>query len=263
MWNDARLLNAAANALFGLAALALLAAGVAWLVQRPFFTLKAIRVEGQTSEGRPARLEHVNAASLRASALPRVKGNFFTADLDGVRQAFEGVPWVRRASVRRQWPNALVVTLEEHQTLGTWGDGRLLNRQGEVFVANVAEAEGEEPLPAFGGPPGTEADVARRYGDFMRWFAPLGVKPVRVVLTQRYAWQVKIDTGTLFEFGREQDANTLAARVERFVRAWPQIAARLTRTVDYVDLRYANGFAIRAPGLKILDESKQKSSRRT
>jgi cell division protein FtsQ len=262
MWNDARLLNATANALFGLAAALLITAAVAWLIQRPFFTLKTIRVEAQLQADGSGKLEHVNAATMRAGALPRIRGNFFTADLDGVRQAFEGVPWVRRAAVRREWPNALVVTIEEQRALGTWGDGRLLNPQGEIFVANLAEAEGEGPLPAFAGPPGTEKEVTRRYYDFIKWFAPVGAKPVQVVLTQRYAWQVKLDTGTTLELGREQDNNTLASRVERFVRAWPQLA-RLTHRADYVDLRYANGFALRAPGLKILDESKQKSSRRT
>ncbi|HCN88952.1 MAG TPA: cell division protein FtsQ, partial [Oxalobacteraceae bacterium] len=124
MWHDIKLLNAAANALLGLCALALLASGLWWLAQRPMFTLKVIRVESATD----TPLRHINSSTIRSTALPRIKGNFFTADLDSVRLAFEAVPWVRKASVRREWPNKLIVALEEHVPLGTWGDdGRLLS----------------------------------------------------------------------------------------------------------------------------------------
>jgi hypothetical protein len=84
--------------------------------------------------------------------LGRIKGNFFTTNLESVRGVFESVPWVRRASVRREWPNQLIVALEEHEALGTWGeDGRLLSVKGDVFTANLAEAEDDHELPAFSG----------------------------------------------------------------------------------------------------------------
>ena len=85
MWNDVRALNAVTGLLLGVLALALLGAGLWWLAQRSMFTLTAIRVEG-TQE---MPLRHVNASTIRATALPRLKGNFFTADLEAVREAFE------------------------------------------------------------------------------------------------------------------------------------------------------------------------------
>ena len=156
MWQDVKMLNAITNALLVLVLLALLASGTWWVVQRPMFTLKMIRVEGEMD----APLRRVNALTIRASALPRIKGNFFTADLNAVRAAFESVPWVRKAMVRREWPNKLIVTIEEHRALGTWGDeGRLLSVKGDVFTANLAEAEDDGDLLEFDGPEGSEKDV--------------------------------------------------------------------------------------------------------
>jgi len=127
MWHDVKLLNATTNALIALVLLVLLASGLWWVAQRPMFTLKTIRVEGMAD----TPLRRVNSLTIRASAVPRIKGNFFTADLDAVRAAFESVPWVRKAMVRREWPNKLIVTVEEHRALGTWGDdGRLLSVKG-------------------------------------------------------------------------------------------------------------------------------------
>ena len=81
MWNNVRQLNLAANALNALLALALLAAGCYWLVQRPNFALREIRIEGDT--------EHINSPTVRASVVGRLRGNFFTVDLDAARAAFE------------------------------------------------------------------------------------------------------------------------------------------------------------------------------
>lgn len=107
MWQDIRLLNATANALLGLLALAILGSALWWVVHRPLFTLREVRLEGPEH----STLRHVSPSTVRGTALPQIKGNFFTADLEQVRVAFESVPWVRRAAVRREWPNKLVVVI--------------------------------------------------------------------------------------------------------------------------------------------------------
>ena len=172
MWHDAKALNATASGLFALTILACIASGVWWVSQRPMFNLRTIRIENIGNED----LKHVNHLTLRNNALGRIKGNFFTTNLDAVRQAFESVPWVRRATVRREWPDQLIVALEEHEALGTWGeDGRLLSTKGDVFTANLAEAEEDHALPEFDGPEGSEKEVLSRYGELRNWFAPFPV----------------------------------------------------------------------------------------
>ena len=37
-----------------------------------------------------------------------------------IRDSFETVPWVRRAVVRRVWPDRLAVRLEEHRAVALW-----------------------------------------------------------------------------------------------------------------------------------------------
>ena len=127
-----------------------------------------------------------------------------------MRVAFEAVPWVRRATVRREWPNQLIVTLEEHEPLGTWGeDGRLLSVKGDVFTANLAEAEEDGELPEFDGPPGSEKEVLARFRELRAWFAPIKLAPESLQLSSRYAWTVKLDNGMNVELGREQNRETL------------------------------------------------------
>lgn len=255
MWHDIKTLNAAANFLFGLVALALLSAGLWWVAQRPMFTLKAIRIEGMAQ----APLRHVVASTVRGTALPRIRGNFFTANLSSVRAAFESVPWVRRATVRREWPNKLIVTIEEHEPLGTWGeDGRLVSVKGDLFTANLAEAEEHGVLSEFDGPVGSEKEVVERYQDFQRWFAPIQLVPTALRLSNRYAWTVHMNNGMTVELGREQNPATLKARVDRLVGIYPQLVARLQDGIESIDMRYPNGLALKASGITPRAETKKK-----
>jgi cell division protein FtsQ len=251
MWHDIRALNATASALSALAVLACVGSGVWWVSQRPMFTLRAVRVESMYGVG----LEHVNELTVRNSVIGKIKGNFFTTDLEQVRATFEAVPWVRKASVRRQWPNQLIVDVEEHQALGTWGDdGRLLSVKGDVFTANLAEAEADEDhaLPAFDGPQGSEKEVLSRFAELRSWFAPVRLVPESLSLSNRYAWTVKLDNGMSVELGRDLNKDTLRGRVQRLVSIYPQLVARLQEgRIDTIDMRYPNGLALSSAALNV------------
>jgi cell division protein FtsQ len=255
MWHDVRTLNATASGLMALTVLACIASGVWWVSQRPMFTLHTVKVESMYGIG----LKHVNELTVRNGVIGKVKGNFFTANLDQVRGVFESVPWVRRATVRREWPNELIVDVEEHEALGTWGeDGRLLSVKGDVFTANEAEADDDHELPAFEGPAGSEKEVLARFAQLRSWFAPIKLVPESLSLSNRYAWTVRLDNGMSVELGREKDNNTLKGRVDRLVGIYPQLVARLQDgKIDTIDMRYPNGLALASSALSVpLDASK-------
>jgi cell division protein FtsQ len=255
MWHDVRSLNATASFMTAVTVLASLVSGVWWLSQRPMFALGSVTVESMYD----IDLKHVNELTVRNGVVGKIRGNFFTADLEQVRATFETVPWVRRATVRREWPNALVVEVEEHEALGTWGDeGRLLSVKGDVFTANIAEADDEQALPEFEGPVGSEKDVLARFNDLRTSFAKVALVPQALSLSNRYAWTVKLDNGMSVELGREQDRNTLTKRVQRLVGVYPQLVARLQEgRIDTIDMRYPNGLALSSAALTVpLDATK-------
>jgi cell division protein FtsQ len=233
VWNNSRLLDAVADALFlGAAIFAV------WLAAQTALGSSLIPLRTVTVTG---ALEHVDANELAAQVEGRLRGNLFGVDLDEARRALEAAPWVRRATVRREWPDRLVAHIEEHAVLARWSDGRLVDVDGELF-----EGETEARLPQLGGPPGTEREVVRRYSTLRAVLAPLAVEPVRVLLSARHAWQVTLENGLVLELGRDFGRQPPEERLARFVGAYPRAAAELNRRLDYVDLRYPNGFAIRA-----------------
>jgi len=252
VWNETRTTNLIANFLAIAAVLAMTLALAAWLAQRSMFALLSIELLPASG----GVLRYVSPASVRTAVAGRLVGNFFTMDLDEARRAFESVPWVRRASVRRVWPNALRVVIEEQQPLALWNEHQMINAWGETFTANLGELDDDANLPFFVGPDGSQKLMVQRYAELARWFAPLGVQVDHIELTPRYAWLVNLSNGMTLDLGRDPGADapdpngafgslTFADRIERFVRAWPEVLQRLEgREVTHADLRYANGFAL-------------------
>ncbi len=244
LWQDARALNTIANGLMMVAFACLVATSIWWLAHRQVFDLQSIEV-GPV----PGReLEHVSAEALRAASLDDFSGNFFTVDLDRVRQTFEEAPWVRRAQVRRVWPNRLFVALEEHRPLAHWGDGRFVNTFGELFSVNPEEVDHRESLLEFAGPEGTQGIVTRRFAELTEQLKPLALTPRKVNLSERQAWSARLDNGITLLIGRDEGV-AVNDRIARWVSVHPAVQARLNERAEVIDLRYPNGFAVRAPGV--------------
>ena len=240
MWDNPDLLNGCANALYTLAAAALLYAGVHAAIHSPLLPLRHLALHGD--------LAHITREQAEGAALAGAAGTFFSVDLDAVRRAFEALPWVRKVEVRRLWPDRIEVAIEEHAALARWGSDtraqRLVNTYGEVFQGELPDAI---RVPQFAGPAGSAEEVARRYGAFRQALAPLDLEPRQVLLSPRYAWQVRLSNGLTLELGRDQLKEPVLERLSRFVAYYAQTLGGLNRRLDYVDLRYSNGFALRVP----------------
>jgi cell division protein FtsQ len=243
---DVRLMNIAARALFTLAVLALLAVGAKALARSQAFNLKAIHIAGD--------LQRTNLAAVRANALPQLTGNFFSMDLDAAQAAFESVPWVRRAEVRRAWPNRFSVRIEEHQVAALWkseaGDDRLVNRQGEVFDANLGEVE-DAAFATLQGPDGLSAPMLSLLGQLNAALQPLQMQVENLRLTLRGSWRAELASGAVIELGRGSQAEVME-RASRFVRTLAAATAQVnvsTQALRHADLRHSGSYALKLAGI--------------
>ncbi|RTZ44761.1 FtsQ-type POTRA domain-containing protein [Candidimonas sp. SYP-B2681] len=252
MFSDARLTNLIANTLALLAVVAMIAGAIVWLAQRPYFSIAKIQIAPMQTD----TLNYVSPTSVRATIAGKITGNFFSVSLDDTRELIETVPWVRHARIRRVWPDSLSIQIEEQQPLALWNEDQMINTWGEAFAANQGELDDEANLPQLNGPESSERLVVQRYAEIARWFAPLNLRVQEVTLSPRYAWDVMLSDGIHLSLGRDPAADVadphgrsgalpFAARIERFVQAWPTLTQRLDgRAISNADLRYSNGFAI-------------------
>jgi cell division protein FtsQ len=242
---DIKLMNVTATVLFAACAVLLLAALSWWAVRHPLFSLGGITVQGEVA--------HNSAATLRANVAPQLRGNFFTVNLAATRRAFEAVPWVRQAIVRREFPNRLRVVLQEHQAVAYWGEengSHLVNSFGELFEANGGEVE-HDGLPVLSGPDDQAAQVLAMYRALAPLFEPFELVVDQLALSGRGSWQVGLDNGGAIELGRGDPAEVLP-RVQRFLGTLTQVTSRYGRRPEALvsaDLRYGDGYAVRLRGV--------------
>ena len=228
MWNNVLALTRIANTAL-LFAIAVLLAALVWRIANiEMFAVRGIDVIGNVA--------HVTREQVRTIAVNELKGTFFTVDLRGAQAAFEKLPWVRRVDVRRRWPNRLEVVVEEHRELARWGNSALVNHHGEMF-----EGASNERLPVFEGPTGSQFEITRNYRRFNQSLALIGRQVRRVQVSDRRAWRLGLDDGTVIELGRDG----VVERLRGFVTAYAHSVGELGEKTDYVDLRYSNGFAVR------------------
>jgi cell division protein FtsQ len=204
---------------------------VAWLLMmaldRP---VRRVLVEGSFQRVTPPEIE--------SAVIEVVKGGLASVDLDGVRERLERIDWVDRAVVQRRWPDAIRVIVTEQVAAARWNEAGLLNARGELFIRNARYVPPE--LPLLQGPEGSEGVVAQLYLDSQGRLLESGLRLTGVRLDERGAWEIELANDVIVKLGRL----AVTDRLDRFIRlASPLVAKRLAE-INYVDMRYTNGFSV-------------------
>jgi cell division protein FtsQ len=209
-----------------LSSLASLAA-LTWALDRP---VRVVSIDGS--------FQRVSAAQIETAVAPFARQGFMSANLSDMQRAVEALPWVDHARIARRWPNSLHVTVTEQTAAARWGEAGLLNTRGELFVREATHVPAE--LPRLSGPEGSESQVAQRYLAVQGRMLEAGMRIAAVRLDERGAWEMDLDSGVTVRLGRRD----VDARIERFIKTTSQVIAHRLNEINYVDMRYSNGFAI-------------------
>jgi cell division protein FtsQ len=197
------------------------------LMDRP---IRAITIEGP--------FERVSALQIEAAIGNELNRGFLSANLTVIQTRVAGLSWIDQANVVRRWPDTLEISVTEQIPAACWGENGLMNTRGELFVTNARHIPAE--LPRLSGPPGSAAEVARRYLEMRAGLIPLGLDLRRVHLDTRGAWQLTLLNGIDVRLGRKNTDE----RARLFLDVVANIVSRREADIEFVDMRYSNGFAI-------------------
>lgn len=198
-----------------------------WILNRP---VERVVMNGE--------FERVSADQLEAVLRQTVGKGFLAADLDAIQAEVAALPWVATARVGRKWPDTLEVTVTEEEPAARWGADGLLNPQGRLFVRHTSHVPAE--LPRLAGPEGSESEVAARYVAINEKLVERGLTVVALELDGRGAWSLVLSNGIGVRLGSQD----LEARLARFYEAFDNVVAPVAADVQFVDMRYTNGFSV-------------------
>lgn len=202
-----------------------------------------------------ADYDHVSAARIRATVLPYIHKGFFATRLGVVRGALDQLPWVASASVRKRWPDTLVITVHERHPFARWNADALIDRHGQIFhVPQVAVVTG---VPRLSGPEKRVHEVVAFYVQARRRLAAIGLEVTGAHLNRRGGWSLDLAGNTRLVVGRDRPNRRLA----RFISVYPQLAETHKESFEYADLRYTDGFAVRWPPTPVSPSPSAKAPR--
>lgn len=199
-----------------------------------YFNVKSIEVTGTRRAPRSELVRSVESSRGRS---------LFAVDLKAIARAVEGHPWVKRADVRRELPDRLVIEVTEHraQAVLLLGHLYLVGEDGEVFKrAALDEVEG---LPVITGvdrlsylnePAAARARVVRGLEALRRYYDGAPRPPLSEVnVGEREQVTLYLRHGVAVRLGA---AGADPTRLKRFDRVWAALGPDTQRVrVVYLD----------------------------
>ncbi|HSS65114.1 MAG TPA: cell division protein FtsQ/DivIB [Gammaproteobacteria bacterium] len=211
--------------------IALTAAVISLLVHLNARPITSVRIAGEFVNVSRDEMQH-----LLDEFLP---SGFFELDVVAVRREAKRIPWVRRVSVRRIWPDSLHVAVVERVAVARWNGEALLEADGTQFVPDEPSLMGD--FVDLAGPDGSEESVLERFEQMTPVAKALGTTITTVALDNRGAWRVDLSSGLTLRLGQGDRLGQVAP----YVAALPQILGDRFGDAAGIDLRYSNGFAVK------------------
>lgn len=217
------------GALFLLAVIAVAAYWIHEKLQDPtLMPVKSVVLDGS--------FKHVKRSELESIISSAMSGGFFMLDVSQIQSALKQLQWVSGVTVRRIWPDVLVIKIEEHVPFARWGATQLISNRGELFAPLL-----EEPYP---GLPQIDAE-AQFATDVMQRFRQISkLLNGEAVVTglrrnARGDWTLWLASGVRIELGNSKI-------MERLARASLLLShfAGQTAMLDVIDARYSGGVAV-------------------
>ncbi len=193
--------------------------------------IRQLAIEGE--------FRHLIPLKLEESVAGVVQGGFFTVNVEAIQETLLLEPWVEQVAVKRVWPDAITVQVQEQTAAARWGEEGLLNAAGRFFAPAAQTIPAD--LPILYGPPGSELLLMDYLHRLSAMLAGSDLEVAELKLNERRAWVVVLNNGLVIKLGRRKTSERLEY-LARYVLA--QFKQRLDEMAA-LDMRYTNGFAVR------------------
>jgi len=195
------------------------------------FPIRQIKVLGD--------LKYVDQPTLKAALQPYMEDNYFSVNLDEVKQTAEALTWIDQADVRKEWPNTLIVMLQERVPVANWDKKQFLSAKGEIFFAEHVQPNPN--LPTFIGKPEQAQLIAETYVQMQQVLQVTGLKIKTLEISDRISMTLQLSNGLTLVVDDKDSLNKL----KRFTEIYQLVTDAQRQQLLRVDLRYENGLAIK------------------
>lgn len=189
---------------------------------------------------------HVDRKQLQTSVVDMIKGNYFSLNSANIAKAISSLPWVDTVRLRRQWPDTLMIDIEEYQPIAHWGEEQWLTTTGKLVTLPLAR---NVVLPQLDGPQNSVDRVWETYQKWSALFARNGIRLRKMKLSKQHLYILNLEYTTYQENAPKGFEMILAEdngdqQLQIFLSSRSQALIEFPRLIKTVDLRYPSGFSV-------------------
>lgn len=227
LWDDAKALRRVTLWLYIVVVTGLCFAGFKWLWESEYFPIKNIHFYGEMRE--------LNQLKMAQIAQQNITGNFLKADMNQLQQALAKDPWVESVKVQRLWPDTINIFVTERQAQAKSRSGGLVDLNGVIYAAKTSQN-----LPIYDATKSMMPKLVAFENEITPLLKEHDLQVKALNVNERGAWTLILTNNVELKLGRKD----LKERVGRFIKYWQRDLAPKGKSLQYVDLRYHDGFAI-------------------
>lgn len=204
---------------------------ISFLKHTQLFKINHISIEGQYTK--------INTKKVAKIMLPYLHTNLLTLDSYKLQQQLLTLPWVDSVKVHRHWPHELQIALSEKKAIALWYNHGLISQSGELFFpskntfpANLPEIDAPKDLIENSLSSLTTMDLA---------LSTDNLSIAKLMVKQRDDISLVLKNGIKVLLGRDNQME----RLQRFIDIFYKVFENRLNQVQYVDMRYTNGMAVK------------------
>lgn len=168
-----------------------------------------------------------------------VKG-FFGQDVETIKNQIAQLSWIDSLVVHKKWPDRLYFWVRDHIPIAVWNGNDFLSKNGVIFSLPPDKISPKN-LPDLTGPNDKAQLLLATWDSMYQQLQRQHLTLKKLALTDRGAWVATLNNGTVLKLGRANWEKKLA----NFALIYPNIEIPASQKLDYVDLRYPAGAAVK------------------
>lgn len=168
----------------------------------------------------------------------KLVNDFVDLKIKDLQVEIKNNPWVESASVRRVWPNSLVVKVKEQQPIALWGDEGFINRFGELIISNNLLKISH--FPKLFGERESSNLIVKQYLELTKRLVVHELSITELSIDGTRSMRLKIDDSFDVLVGK----NHFVDKIDSFLFVYSEQLKANKNEILTVDLRYSHGVAV-------------------
>lgn len=186
-----------------------------------------------------ATYDHVKKDSLQHAVSSYLSNGFFYLNVGGLKKRLLGFPWIYAVSVKREWPDTVLISIVEEKAMLQWGEDALVNHFGAIFSPEKSTFPKE--LPIIFGPKKHRAKIFDIFQKAEILVEPLDLRIKKMSLNSRHYWEILLSNDVMVYLKKEAPLD----QMELLASLYRKITADRDYPPKSFDLRYQSGLAVK------------------